>query len=333
LSTSVSNDQPKYISFTVTNKIIGETEDKEFESHVFCYDLQTHDVQEVGVVPYNSQYPLTAYDRPSNKIYYSASTLKGERQHTGDQLYSLDLNTNETERLTEGLYAINYIIPTENEVNLIAAPLGVTGVRLYPYSWDKTSGILKNLSWDEDMMFRHVSWRPGTSELFARTYSVSEFYRRLENQGETMFFMPDSEIYSVDMRTGAHEKLFGIESTNLIVGTDIEVFTFVNNKIIASVSEEIKDGFAVRSERGLYSYDLSDNERTIYQYGEKLKGLSQFVYISDDERYVYYISITNTDVIANTLCVYDTEEDKTDVIYEAALGFDFINNATILADY
>ena len=323
-----------YISFTVTNEIISKTPGTLFESHVFCYDIQSQALHEVATVPYNSQYPLTAYDRPENKVYFSASALKGGRmRNASDKLYSLDLTNNEIKVLTNNLYAINYIIPTRNNIILVACPLDSPEITLMLYSWDKSSRKLKELSWESDITFSKVYYQPDTHYLIASTFSSSEDLFRIRNQDKTPYITPDKEVYRIDFNNAKHEKLFALEGNNLIVSTDINSIVLNDNKIVAFIREKFKDGYYVFSEEGIYSFDYSGDERTPFIDREKLKGLSDLVYISNDKRFIYFISSALGEQSSNALCKYDTVTDKIEIIYEAVLGYNFINNATALSDY
>ena len=325
--------QGKYISFTLDVEI--GYGDFKFESHVYCYDLETKQLSRVGVVPDNSQYPVTAYDRSANKIYYSASSLDDERvvHQSTDQLYVLDLNTGEAKALTNALYAINYIIPTEKEVALITWPLKSSNNSLMLYTWNKTSHDLKCLSWDEDISFWKVYYDPDTGELTASGYSSMEFLYRIGHQDETSFIQPESTIYSINVHDGAHEDLFVIKNTNLIIQTNILSILRKNDEIIAYTKEDIKDGYQLSHDYDIISYDLRGNKTGDYKYNKKLQGFTDFVYISSEGRYIYYIGSIGTN--GNALCSYDTFLDETNVIFESKPipNYTHIISAIVLSDY
>ena len=331
-SNSKQQNNPQYISFTVTNQVKGS--DTQFESHIFCYDLETRALNEVGVVPYNAQYPLTAYDRSANTIYYSASVLEGERQHTGDQLYALDLSTNEAKALTNELYAINYIIPTEKEVILVACPLEASTISLLLFSWNKDTNKLNPFSWDEDLNFSKVYGDPGTGHLTAVGFSASEYDYRLEHQDDTPYFPPDSSVFDIDLRAKTHKELFTFSSGGSLLGTEITSVIGKKDTVIANIKEMTRDEKKATENAGIYSYNFSGNKLGAYPHSEKLKDLEAFVYISPDDRYLYYLAKGQTEGADNALYVYDAVLDKTDIIYESSKNSDnMINNAIVLSDY
>ena len=333
-SNGISNkykfENSKYISFTVTNELTGtgEAPGTIFESHVFCYDLQTQALSEVGVVPYNSQYPLTAYDRSENKIYYSASAMEGGRMpNSTDQLYSLDLISNETTKLTSEFYAINYIIPLDEDIILVACPLNAPTLMLF--SWSKKTNTISKISWDEDLTFTNVYYQHDTHHLLAFAYSSSEHQYRISHQDIAPYVPLDFEVYNIDWKRKVQEKLFTIQqNAHMTDRIDIESTILHDEGIIAKIRERIRDGYYTKTIDCVVKYDFSGNRIDVNRYTEKLEGLTDFIYITDDERYIYYIKSEG-----NTLCVYDTLNDMTDVIYEAVFGYSFVNNATVLSDY
>jgi hypothetical protein len=75
--------------------------------------------------------------------------------------------------------------------------------------------------------------------------------------------------------------------------------------------------------------DKENGERKAYSYGGKLEGLTDFVYITEDSRHIFFIR--NGGDGSNELCRYDVSSGETNVIYFAKYGYEELNNAVILA--
>lgn len=58
------------------------------------YDIEEKKLEQKGMVPYNSSYPLTLYSIRNDKIYYSAFSGKGK----GNQIYLDNNGTGEKRR-------------------------------------------------------------------------------------------------------------------------------------------------------------------------------------------------------------------------------------------
>jgi hypothetical protein len=312
----------EYISFTVTN----EAEGGMFESHVFCYDIASGKLGEKATVPYNSQYPLAVYDRSADKVFYSASADEGERVHTGDQLYSFDPETKKTERLTESLYAINYILPWKGKVLAVACPKDIESVTLLLYSWDKAGKSLSKLSWDDDANISQAYMRPDTGELTITTIPSAEDWERIGNQSEgNPYIPPDTSVFSVNAADGSHELLFKQKQ-------EVQTVLSCGDDLIMKEKSYIKDGYSLLTPERILVRDSGGKDKGDWPYAEKLKGLKSLkslVHISDDGGQVYYIAVGEGDSDTE-LRRYDVKSDKTEVIYAAKSGYSAINNAVAL---
>lgn len=156
----------KYISYTVT----AENDDKSLEMITFAYDLDDDSNIGVSKMEYNAQYPLTAYDKKNNKVYYSS------RIDDADNLFELDLKTGGTKQLTDSLFAINYIIPVDNELYLVAVENGVRAMGLFKLVNNKLERILD----DVDAFVWKVNYNPDLQTLVFNTYSQSELDKKME---------------------------------------------------------------------------------------------------------------------------------------------------------
>lgn len=160
-----------YLSITETRWNNGTDSTEGMTILEFLYDLDSGELEEIGGVAYTSQYPLAVYSKGDDVIYFSADEETGNNR---DQVYCLDRKTGDVYRLTEGLFAINYIIPTQDQVIIVAA--GTTETILRPYIYEKSTGEVHKVEVYEDFDVKYCSYNPITERLFLGGFLASERY-------------------------------------------------------------------------------------------------------------------------------------------------------------
>ncbi len=307
-------DGDLYISFTVTSA----KADNSFTSRVYYYNLKEEKLEKIASVPYTSQYPYTVYDKNDNMVYYSY-----RKANTGnDQLYSYNLKSKKTKRLTETLFAMNYIIPEAERILLITIPLKAEDFALCPIYYEKQTGKLERLDWDRDLTIRNTYSNPRTKEFTVSAFSSSEYWKRMGEQDIRPYTQPPISIYKIVNEKESVEKLFELED-----GVFVQSVTHMGSMVVYAT----KKSFDAKATK-FYAYDSTSGETTPYTYGEKLGKFFDFVYITDDGRYIYYLGYKNNNSSGKDLCRYDTVNDEKKVIYSSEIGYETVNNAVILAD-
>ncbi|MDR1465554.1 MAG: hypothetical protein LBJ11_09705 [Oscillospiraceae bacterium] len=176
-----------YLSITATESVEVDGQEELWMS-VFCYDITECRLQLVQKLPYHSQYPLTAYDRSGQAIYFSDRDENGR-----DQLAVFDMTTGETTQLSTHIFAINYIVPMPDAVFFIAAPRGVRQLR--PLSYIKSSKTFSSFDVPEDLNCMMMSYQPETGTIITSGYLEADMMEAMEEQMEHAFVPPDEYIY------------------------------------------------------------------------------------------------------------------------------------------
>jgi hypothetical protein len=319
-----------YISFCVTN----EKRDETFESHVYAYDLRSGKTSEKAVVPYNSGYPLAVYSAKDGLVYYShKDSVRPDAEYSSPaQLYSYDPATRKSEPLTDNIDGINYIVPLGGRVLMVAWPIG--GRDGLPFMYERGKGAALILGWDRDKEIRRLYADPKTGEVIGSAYSASENWKRIDEQTEEYpYEEPPASVYTVIGKDQAGTRRFDAHADEVVslAQTSEGTICCTSSFRTAGIGMDAEE----QSELDSTAYnrfmlvDKANGKRSAYKYGEKLGGLVDFVYVTDDSRYIFFIRYGKQG--ANELCRYDTSEDRTDVIYSAKSDYEEINNAIILA--
>lgn len=165
-------EEKAYLSISVTYDNNGVNSSNGMTTKVIAYDIQTDNVQLIDEVEYTSQYPLTVYDANTQTIFYSADDNKKK-----DQLYSKSLTTGKIEKLTDSLFAINNIIPTDKFVVLNAVAHDETILK--PYIINRSTGEVTKVEIYKDFSVNHINLNPLTKRLFVGGFLSSEDYGRV----------------------------------------------------------------------------------------------------------------------------------------------------------
>lgn len=289
-------DTSKYISFTVTVE-----ENKKLHSEVYYFDLSNEEVEKVAVLPYTSQYPLTVYDKKTNKVFY---TSRIEEEHK-DEVFEYAVDTKETKQITDDFFAINYIIPYLNKLLIAAVPLG-DGV-IHPYEYDRETTKISDLTWDSDIHISSLNINPDQNEFLAAGYSNSQLYENLEKQMTEEFKWPDYYLYDLK-NNSAHDVLVKTEETKInTIAINNKYYYYSENG-----SEIIQIDRATKKESKLLTED--DNIE-----------FNSIIYITDDNRTIYYI-------VGKQVNKYDIKAKEIKQIYADKRVRSKVNNAMILSD-
>lgn len=166
-STKADTENSKnYISFSVKSE---SKDDDAMKILTYEYSLENEKAQLMATLPFNSQYSLSVYDKENKCVYYS---YRDETQC--DQLYRYDIENQKSTKLTEDLFAINYIIPVDDSVYLGTVYKDRREVTLLKYENGKLSSLLD----DDDLFVQNMSYNPDTQKIVFNTYSNSEAEKR-----------------------------------------------------------------------------------------------------------------------------------------------------------
>ncbi len=194
-----------YLSITVT----AEISETEMQMTNYCYDVQSNKLKEVAKVQYYSQYPLSVYDKQNDVLYYSYRVHEDNDKY-GDQLFCLDLKTNESKQLTSDIFAINDIIPVNDVVYLLAAIKG--SPILKPIIYDKATGKLCVLNENDNLEFDKIAYDFQNDTLFVSAYNYDDLYKSIEEVSVLgKYLPPDYYIYYYPKGTDKPQQLIKTE--------------------------------------------------------------------------------------------------------------------------
>lgn len=103
--------QGEYISITSSEE---DSETGEITTTISLYDIKSKKIEDIYSFEYSAQYPLGCYDKKMKTVYFTKRVQNPE--NAGDQICMVDLETSNVKQLTTELFAVNYILPDENDV-------------------------------------------------------------------------------------------------------------------------------------------------------------------------------------------------------------------------
>ena len=109
----------------------------------------------------------------------------------------IDIENKKSTKLTEDLFAINYIIPVDDSVYLGAVYKDRREVTLLKYENGKLSSLLD----DDDLFVQNMSYNPDTQRIVFNTYSNSEAEKRFEeyNDDPDHLLIGKNTIWTLDV--------------------------------------------------------------------------------------------------------------------------------------
>lgn len=293
--TSESNDisnKSLYISFNVSR----QTDDGKNVIDIYTYDLTTNKIEKKDEVPYNSQYALAAYSAKSNSIYFS----RREEGTNLDNLYEYQRTSKKTIKLTESLFAINFIIPYEDHVYMVAIPSDTKDFTLYLYDYENE----KLSSFIDDKIFSiwQMNINPISGDLLLSGYSSYEDQKRMDNQNEIPYVAPSHSIY--------------IKKQD----TQVKLYQTKENEIIDSLCFTDRGTVIYLMQNQIYELE---NSSVKLQEALSSLNISQLIYMQNDT--LYYISDKRE------VCSYSLKSDKVKVLFHSDVTLSVVQNAYILA--
>lgn len=276
-----------YISFTVTKE-----EGDNLNTYNYIYDFESEKVELKGMIPYTSQYPLTAYSYSEDALYYT-HRRNGEGD---DEIYRKNLTTGQTDCLTDTLFAVNYIFPFGDKVYIAAVENGTRTVGLFKYQ----NGTLKRLLENKDSFVWQVNYNPDLNQMVFNTYSDEEASIRAEkNNGMDVIGM--NSIYIVDIKKDSIIKIAEPEEGYM---SGILLDSFENIYYQLGGYKQLKDGKGTDT----FKFNGLDIDKIIYMNKTEL----------------YYVSVKGE------IIKYRFFDGKKTILYTLEEDLAAINNAIIL---
>lgn len=272
-----TEEEKVYITFARTSAAL--------KTKVFAFNIDDEEVNLVGQFAYNAQYPLGVYSRENNKMYYSAKSANGH----GDQLWEYDLETEKRTQLTDNIYAINYIVPVDDSIYLVAWCYDNPDGALCFYRYDINGKSLELLYDDLNFNIGVLSYNPKNDEFMFAGDDVVETKRRLEVQSdEYPFYSPTNNVYS--MKDNEISLVFSTEDNEDVVSLAMND-KYILYRILSETWTLYDDGSnSVKVIRRVYLMNRETNEKTEFT-DEIFNSIGKFIYLANnDDLYCIYVS-------------------------------------------
>ena len=272
-----TEDEQIYITFARTSGSL--------KTKVFEFNIDDEEVNLVGQFAYNAQYPLGVYSRENNKMYYSAKAANGH----GDQLWEYDIETEKRTQLTDGIYAINYIVPIGNNIYLVAWCYDNEYRAINFYRYDIESKILELLKDDPAFNVGVLSYSPENKEfMFAGEDAVERWHRFDIQSDEYPFYPPANNVYS--MKDNEISLVFSTEDNEDVVSLAMND-KYILYRILSNTWTLYDDGSnSLEDIRRVYLMNRETNEKTEIT-DEIFNSIGKFIYLTNnDDLYCIYVS-------------------------------------------
>lgn len=288
--------EEKYISFLVTSE---DERNHSLNTRTFEYSFEMQQINLKSTLPYYAQYPLSVYDMDNDCIYYSH---RDESQC--DQLYQYNLNTKKNIKLTNNLFAINYIFPIEDSVYLGAVYKNKRVITLLKYENGELTQLLEN----DDLFVQNINYNPDTHMIVFNTYSNTEAEKRFEEYdiNPNRPLTGDNTIWSLDITNKD-----GVPHKKDVVGEGDIAYICSDEKDNIYYYQEGKH-YILEGRDGLIKENAAFDELKIYNP----------VYITNKD--VYYIKDSRS------IIKYNSSTKKNETLYEISEDKSIINSAIIL---
>ena len=313
-------EAPSYLSIAVTYYNDNATPENGMTTAVLKSSLEDPIIS-VGSVPYTSQYPLAVYDASEQTIYYSAVDESG----SNDQLWKYDLKNRNAKKLTDSFFAINYIIPRENDVVVIAA--AKKDRKCTPYLYDKNNQTLSKLEFDIDFNCSLCTYQATSGRLilsgtsYKQELEIREAWNSRKNQDDP-YYPPDTYIYELSSeQPQLLVKLDRYLVRHIAIKNDTEIFYTGLSQKYADLPET---QFLLKTGELPIEYKLFSDDFQVTIYDE-------FIFTSDND--IYFLGAgPDPEEYPQGLYHYIIDKDQLELIYDGSDINGYINNFIFLQD-
>lgn len=238
----------EYISITSSKE---DAESGKITTTISVYDIKTEQLEEIYSFEYSAQYPLGCYDKKMNNVYFTKRVQNGE--NAGDQIFMVDLKTSNEKQLTTELFAVNYILPDEDNIFFVGRPKNSQVLKLG--NINLSSGDIEYWG-DDDTNIEAIALDRKNKKIVISAYSEKERAYNVAHQegpaGQDNMKMPRHAVYEIDYDFENAHKLFDEE---MWIRTVI-----VNNDDIYALCDRKYNN----SSEASFVYRYNRNDKTIY---------------------------------------------------------------------
>lgn len=285
-------------------------------TNIILYDIKDGKLKKLAGFDYTSQYPLGVYSRKDNKIYYSAKNEKTK----GDDLLSLDLKTKKVEQLTDSLFAINEIIPRENDIVMVAVKRNTRVLRLVTYNKSTKKISYENLQDDDTETWSIGANIDNNKILYTSAYSEDERYlnAEMESTGEAdKFYYADNTVYKYNEGIENKEKIMIFEKQK------VDAISATDKYLLLTVLSELSDPTKDKT----LKIDLDTKKQEEIKVENYHLGRTA---LSPDNKTIFFIGYPLDNDKKRGIYGYDMDTKEVKEIFIQEDGIGFINNFTLL---
>lgn len=275
---------------TMTYSQYATTDDNgAIKTQILSYEPDTKEMKKVFEFDYTAQYPLGFYDKSNERVYYT-QRVDTEIDY-GDQIFVRDLAEGTSIQLTESLFAVNYMIPSGNQLFFVANVKGEQAIRLGVIDLNTNAMTLWG---DEDMLVEAITLDHTNQKIYVSAYSLEQRNYSQTHQdgpaGQNNFKMPTYTVYETDYDLKEKTKLFSKNYwIRMLMNTDGHVYAFcdkeynkgqdpstvVDYDITMKTTNETKWGTA-RLQRGEANYSSDGNKIYAIAIVKNKRGLHEY---------------------------------------------------------
>lgn len=301
-----------YITMTYSEYATTD-ENGAIKTQILSYDTATKQMKTVFQFDYTAQYPLGFYDKPNQLVYYT-QRVETDKDY-GDQIFVRDLTSEKSTQLTDNLFAINYVIPSGDQLFFVANVKGEQAIRLGAIDLNTNK---MSLWGDDDMLVEAITLDHKNKKIYASAYSLKERNYSLAHQdgpaGQNNFKMPTYSVYETDYDLKEKTKLF---SENYW----IRMLMNKEGHVIAFGDTEYNKGQVPSM---VVDYNTVSKTSSVSKWGTTRLQRGEANYSNDGSK-IYTIAIVKNE---RGLFEYDVKSNKFTALFTPTAGF--INNIQVV---
>lgn len=288
--TGCKTNKERYLSITTS----GYDKKGNEVVNIYEYSLSTKKV----IKKYTSSNPLGVYSKSNNAVYYA------EEDNSGDHLYTYDLDTKKSKKLSGGLTAINRIIPVENNIYVLGVEKGQRSLK--PYRYNIETNKFSKIKAEEDLDFDHMVYDVFNHDLYLCASNQKEEDQALEeaNAGKgSKYIAPNTHIYRLK-----NNQLKRIYTTNRKLV--YRMLPMENGNLTFTESDTIP---AWNPQYHTYTLDTKTNKKKTEINIDEIMDVTQYACYSSSHQMIILGSKDNHQGIYT----YDIDSGKTELLYES----------------
>lgn len=240
------------------------------------YDFENDTTKELLQIKLDAKYSLTVYDDYANQVLYTK-----DDGTNNNQIYAIDIKTQEEKKLTTNLYGVNYIIPRKNDILVVAIGKGDHFISLW--SIDRQTMEMEKISIPDqpsDMNIFTVAFNPDDESIVFEAYSEEERSKKMNTWNK----LDPSKAKTTELEFDTYFYRYKDNVELLFEKTMPQSLQLIANKniVLYSVDNDTK-------EQECFYYDI--NEKTEKKIdSDTIKNIGKIIKLSDDNQYIYSVS-------------------------------------------